>query len=54
MISRNQSDPDLLSDTMSHGHAAAQHDRYVVAQLLRGRGSDSQLRGPGFEPCAAV
>ena len=24
------------------------------AQWLRGRASDSQLREPGFEPCAAV
>lgn len=31
-LSRNQSDPDLLNDTLSHGQAAAQHDRSCNVQ----------------------
>ena len=32
-MSRNQSDPDLLSDTVPRGRAAAQDDRYCFTVL---------------------
>ena len=38
----------------SRGHQINWYGTSYRAQWLRGRASDSRLRGPGFESCAAV
>ena len=47
-MSRNQSDPDLLSDTVPRGRAAAQDDRYCFTVLNKATASCSYIGGAGY------